>query len=161
MTTAMIAGLSTGCAEAPAPGRCPSIDDPVITLANRRGAAPLRDGDDVEVFPPPQGGVFTELDIGIVGVPLEDLEQLHVTLDSSGSLGLLASVRYLGSAMPMWCTDDDVLQIDDLPIGLEERFAMTDLPVLHGEAAVLEGVAQTRSGEVSVRYEVVLKWTEF
>lgn len=158
---ALLTGLSAGCAEAPAPGRCPSTDDPVITLANRQGSRPFRDGDQVEVFPPPQGGVFTELDVGIVGVPLEDLEQLHVTLDSTGSLGVLATVSYLGSAMPMWCTDDDVLQIDDLPVGLDERFAMTDLPDLHGVAAVLEAVVETRSGEVVVQYDVVLQWTEF
>lgn len=154
---ALLAAL-TGCAEPPETGQCPRTTQPVLTLANREDTGPLADGREVEVFPPPQGGVFTELDVALEGVPLDELEQIEITLESAGPLGMLASVSYPGSALPMWCSDDDVLMIDDLPVGLVDD---AYLPDLHGEAVVIEGRAQTRSGEVSVRYDVQMRWVDY
>jgi len=151
--------FSTACAETPSPGACSNTDAPVLTLANRQVDAPvLRDGDEVDVFPPPQGGVFTELDVGLLGVAPEDLQRLHVTIDSVGSLGRLASASYLEGELLLWCSEDGVLQVEDLPVAFDDAFGLRDL---HGESAALEGRAETAAGEVSTRYEVILWWVDY
>ncbi len=147
------------CAEAPSPGACSSTATPALTMANRQVTAPvLRDGDQVDVFPPPQGGVFTELDVGIRGVAASDLERLEVNIEAVGASGRLASASYLESELLMWCSDDGWLEIEDLPVAFDDAFG---LPDLHGETVVLEGRAETSSGAVSTTYEVVLWWVDY
>lgn len=150
--------LSTGCSEPPAPGECPSSDEPTLAFTNRNETSALVDGAEVEVFPPPQGGIFTELDVSIDGVSPSDLETLLITVESSGGLGTLASVTYRGSQLPWWCSEDDVLLIDDLPVGFADHL---DLPGLDSEPAVLEGTVTTRSGDVTASVDVVLQWVEY
>ncbi len=149
--------LSAGCAEAPSPGQCVSTDEPALTLGSRRGAT-LVDGDELDVFPPPQGGVFTELDVSIVGVAPSDIAQLHVTVESTDTSERFASVTYPGSAIFAWCSEDGIVEIDDLPVGFEDAFG---LPELAGRMAVLDGVLETRSADVSTRIDVVLRWTDY
>src|SRR5690606_28945999 len=71
-----------GCPSAPPPEPCEGEGDPVLTLANRGGGPVLADGVEVDVFPPPQGGVFTELDVVIENLAMSELDYLRVTVDA-------------------------------------------------------------------------------
>lgn len=161
------AGLLAGC---PGPGPDPDPDpepegpcgnadgDPVLALANRGGGTEIADGAEVEVFPPPQGGVFTELDVTIDGLDPNDLDRLVITIVSQETGLFLANVTYLGDVIPLRCTEDEVLVVQYTPVGFIDP---VDLEALDGEAATLTGTLFTARGEFAVTHDVVLRVTDY
>lgn len=109
---------------------------------NRLDESPLEDGSEVPVFPPPQGGVFTELDVRIGGVTQDDLEMIRVRIeDEAGEQ--LANVQYQGAGLPLMCDEDDTLVVLNLPVGFDLSVMLPDLEGV--QANVLLGIdtAQT------------------
>lgn len=152
--------LLAGC-PAPAPsGPCGTDDgDPVLTLGNRGGGPLLTDGADVEIFLPPQGGVFTELDVTIEGLSQSDLEYLHIVFEDRDGGEPLADVRYVGEVLPLLCTeDDDALVVQKMPVGFTDPVVLADLD---GVAATVAGTLETSRGDFSVAYDVVLQAVEY
>lgn len=152
--------LLTGC-PAPAPsGPCGTDDgDPVLSLGNRGGGPLLVDGAEVEIFLPPQGGVFTELDVTIDGLAQSDLESLHIVFEDRDAGEPLADVRYVGEVLPLLCTEeDDALVVQRMPIGFTDPVVLADLD---GVAATVTGTLETSRGDFGVGYEVVLRAVEY
>ena len=152
--------LLGGCPEPPPAGPCAGDGDPVLALANRGAAADLADGDELEVFPPPQGGVFTELDVTIDSMAASELQDFYVRVDAAATGESLATVRYYGETLGMIlrCTEEDLLVVDNVPVGFADALSLTDLD---GVAAVLTGTLETTRGDFETRYEVVLHATEY
>jgi hypothetical protein len=153
------AAVLPGC-PGPAPsGACDSEEgDPVLTLANRGDGAVLDDGVEVEIFLPPQGGVFTELDVTIDGLAQADLDFLHVVFERRDTGESLADVRYIGEVIPLMCTDDDVLVVQYMPVGFTDPVVLADLD---GVAATVTGTLETTRGDFSVAHGVVLHAVEY
>jgi hypothetical protein len=127
-------------------------------LANRGGGTALADGAEVEVFPPPQGGVFTELDVTIEGIALHELEFLRVSVEAADSGQSLAFVRFFGDSIPLLCTEDDVLTLGNMPVAFTDPVQLQDLD---GVQARLTGVLETTRGEFGTGYDVVLRAVEY
>jgi hypothetical protein len=149
-----------GC-PAPAPsGPCGTEDgEPELTLGKRGGGPLLADGADVEIFVPPQLGVFTELDVTLDGLAQTDLESLNITFEDRDTGRSLADVRYLGSAIPFLCTeDDDTLVVQYMPVGFTDPVVLADLD---GVAATVTGTLETSRGDSAIAYDVVLRAVEY
>lgn len=156
-----VVAVASGCpTPPPEEGPCAGDGDPLIMLANRSGGSELGDGDEVEVFPPPQGGVFTELDITIDDMASEELEDMFISVVATDTGEALATVRYFGASLQgvLRCTTDDVLVLDNVPVGFDDGLELSDLD---GVAAVLTGTLQTTRGDFESRYEVVLRATDY
>jgi hypothetical protein len=148
-----------GCPEPAPEGPCASEPgDPVLALANRGGGMAIVDGAEVEVFPPPQGGVFTELDVTIDGLDPDDLERLVVTLVSPDTGRVFADVTYLGELIPLRCTEDDVLEVQRMPVGFIDPVVLEDLD---GVPATLTGTLETTRGDFAITHAVVLRVTDY
>lgn len=158
LSLVLLAG--TGCpGPAPEPeGPCASEGAPTLELANRGGGSVVTDGADVAVFPPPQGGVFTELDVTIDGLAADELDELRIRIVARDTGRNLADVTYLGELVPLMCTDDDVLSLQYVPVGFTDPVQLADLD---GLAAILTGTLVTAQGDVSVMHEVVLRATDY
>lgn len=159
LVLAIASAMLTGCPE-PEPGPCgDEPGDPVLTLANRGGGSELADGADVEIFLPPQGGVFTELDVAIDGLAASDLESLHIVFEHRDTGEPLADVRYLGSVIPLLCSEaDDVLGIQYMPVGFTDPVVLAELD---GVQATLTGTLETTRGDFSVAYDVELRAVDY
>ncbi|MEM7155754.1 MAG: hypothetical protein AAF799_23085 [Myxococcota bacterium] len=142
----------------PEPEPCAGDGDPVLALANRDGEAPLVDGDDVEVFPPPQGGVFTEFDVTIEDMAASELDALWVTIESDGSGDTLATVRFFGEGLPLQCTEEEVLVVDNLPVGFDSSVTLAGLD---GMPVVITATAETSEGNFVSRYDATLRSTDY
>jgi hypothetical protein len=154
-----LATALTGCPEPTPSGPCgPTDGDPVLTLANRGGGPALADGVDVEIFLPPQGGVFTELDVTLEGLAQSELDTLHVVFEDRDTGESLADIRYLGSVIPLMCTEDDVLEVQYMPVGFTDPVVLAELD---GVEATVTGTLETTRGEFSVAYDVVLRAVEY
>ncbi len=151
--------LLTGCPEEPPLGPCASGSEPVLRLANRDGQAELTAGSEVEVFPPPQGGVFAELDVTIDELAAEDLLNLRVTVEDASSGQALATVRYFGNSLPLYCTEDDTLTVNNLPVGFDESIRRAE--ELDGVPVVITGTLELADRVIPERYEVVLRASEY
>jgi hypothetical protein len=148
-----------GCPGPEPSGPCGREDgDPVLTLANRGGGTVLADGVEVEVFPPPQGGVFTELDVTIDGMAADELDQLHVAIEARDTGRSLADVRYVGGIIPLMCTEDDVLAVQYMPVGFTDPVVLAELD---GVEATVTGTLETVQGEFAVMHDVVLRATDY
>lgn len=156
---ALAAALLAGCPEPQPSGPCgPEDGDPVLTLANRGGGPRLADGVDVEIFLPPQGGVFTELDVTIDGLDQSELDTLHVLVEARATGAPLADIRYVGSVIPLLCTDDDVLAVQYMPVGFTDPVS---IDALDGVEATVTGTLETTRGDFSVAHDVVLRAVEY
>lgn len=151
--------LLAGCPAEPS-GPCATEDGtPVLTLANRGDGPRLADGVDVEIFLPPQGGVFTELDVTIDGLAQSDLDFLHIVFDDRDTGERLADVRYLGEVLPLLCTeDDDALEVQYMPVGFTDPVVIAELD---GVEATVTGTLETSRGDVSVAYDVTLRAVDY
>ena len=151
--------LLGGCPEEPEPppDACAGGGEPTIALANRSGGDELADGDEVEVFPPPQGGVFTELDVTVQSLFPERLEYLWVRVVTPGGQEL-AVVRFFGDSIPLRCTQAGHYEIDNLPVGFSDALTLQDLD---GVSATLTGLLETTEGDFETQYEVVLRATDY
>lgn len=156
----LVAVMLAGCPAEPEPsGPCGSeAGDPVLTLANRGGGPVLADGVDVEIFLPPQGGVFTELDVTLEGLAQSELEYLHVVFEDRDTGEPLADVRYLGNVIPLLCTEDDVLEVQYMPVGFTDPVVLAELD---GIEATVTGTLETTRGDFSVTHDVVLRAVEY
>lgn len=155
---AVVALVLAGCPGPDDPEPCAGEGEPVLTLANRGGGTVLADGVQVDVFPPPQGGVFTELDAVIENLGASELEYLRVTIDATDTGEQLAHVRFFGEYIPLQCTEDEVLVVEYLPVGFMESYLLTDLD---GVTARVTGTLETTGGEFSTGYDVVLRATDY
>jgi hypothetical protein len=148
-----------GCPGPEPTGPCGSDGgDPVLTLANRGGGAALADGVEVEVFPPPQGGVFTELDVTIDALDVRELEFLRIDIAATGSGEALSAVRYFGDAIPLRCTEEEVLVVDYLPVAFVDGVILSELD---GVEATVTGTLETTRGDFAVEHDVVLRRTDY
>jgi hypothetical protein len=155
----VLAAALAGCPEPEPSGPCgPEDGDPVLTLANRGGGPRLADGVEVEIFLPPQGGVFTELDVTLEGLAQSELESLHIVVEDRDTGEPLADVRYLGSVIPLLCTEDDVLEVQYMPVGFTDPVVLAELD---GVEATVTGTLETTRGDFSVGYDVVLRAVEY
>lgn len=132
--------------------------DPEIHLADREGAVELSDGDELAVFPPPQGGVFTELDATLVDMRRDELVNLRVDVVNADTGASLAAVRYFGDQIPLSCVEEGLQTIDNLPVGFSEELF---LPDLDGAAVVLTGTLETDRGDFATSYAVTLRATDY
>jgi hypothetical protein len=148
-----------GCPEPQPAGPCGREQgDPVLTLTNRGDGPALADGVEVEVFPPPQGGVFTELDVTIDGLDARELEFLRIDIVAIATGEPLSTVSYFGDAIPLRCTEDGVLVVDYLPVAFMDG---VQLAALDGVQATLTGTLDTTRGDFSVAFDVVLRATDY
>lgn len=156
---ALVPVLLAGCPAGPS-GPCDTEDgNPVLTLANRGGGPRLVDGADVEIFLPPQGGVFTELDVTIDGLAQRDLDYLHIVFEDRDTGERLADVRYLGEVLPLLCTEEgDALVVQYMPVGFTDPVVLAELD---GVVATVTGTLETSRGDVSVAYDVTLRAVEY
>lgn len=150
---------TTACPEPePEPEACAGAGDPVLSLANRDGGDALMAGDEVEVFPPPQGGVFTEFDVTIEDMAASELEALRVTIERDSSGEALATVRFFGEGLPLLCTEEEVLVVDNLPVGFD---ASVTLDGLDGVPVVITATVETADGDFISRYDATLRRTDY
>jgi hypothetical protein len=154
------AAVLPGCPGPEPSGPCGSDEgDPVLTLANRGDGAVLDDGVEVEIFLPPLGGVFTELDVTIDGLGQADLDFLHVVFERRDTGESLADVRYIGEVIPLMCTeDDDVLVVQYMPVGFTDPVVLAELD---GVEATVIGTLETTHGDFSITHDVVLRAVEY
>lgn len=146
------------CPPPPPPdGPCSAAGDPVLMLSNRDGGPELTEGDEVEVFPPPQGGVFTELDVNIDNMAVSELDILRVTIESTAGEEL-ANVGFFSSSLPLRCMESGQLEVDNLPVGLASSVQLTEAD---GVAVQLRGTLETTMGEFESVYDVVLRATDY
>lgn len=149
-----------GCPEDPPGEPCSGPGDPVLTLANRTASVDLATGREVEVFPPPQGGVFAELDVTIADMGMSELEYLRVSIEDVATGEQYATVRYFGESIPLRCVEEDeVLTADNLPVGFVQMYQLDDLD---GKAVVVNGSVETKEEEeFPVQYEATLIRTNY
>lgn len=140
-------------------GACdPGGAEPALDVApNRLSPDALQDGAELPVFNPPQGGVFTELDVSVRGIATEDLLSIGfvVTRDDDD---IIANQRYMGAGLPLMCQSDGSQRIPDVPVGFDLDVVLLDL---EGVPARLEAVVETPDGDVEASADVVLRVIEF
>jgi hypothetical protein len=153
----VLGGLA-GC-PGPESDPCDNDGEPELTLANRGGGTVLADGVEVEIFLPPQGGVFTELDVAIDGLAADDLEHLHVVFEARDTGESLADVRYIGNLIPLLCTEeDDVLVVLRMPVGFTDPVVLAELD---GVETTVTGTLETTRGDFSMMHDVVLHAVDY
>lgn len=124
---------AAGCEDEPSTGACRGEGEPRIELAQRNGETPIVDGADLPIFPPPQGGVWTEIDVRLLGVTVEEIESIRVDVLDAGS-AILASELYLGENLPLLCRVDGSIEIDNMPVGFGD---LSLLEALDGVGATM------------------------
>jgi hypothetical protein len=154
---AVIVAPALGC-PAQGEGACEGDGDLAVELRPNHGdTSPIDAGSAVPIFPPPQGGVFTELDVALRGLVADDLAQLQIriTRDDGASL---ATVTYQGSGLPLLCEDDGSLSVTGLPVG----FSLTyDLEDLDGDAATFTVDVITASQTLTESWPITLTVVEY
>ncbi|MCH9682004.1 MAG: hypothetical protein K0V04_11260 [Deltaproteobacteria bacterium] len=150
--------IGSGCPSDPPPGPCAGGGDVVVTALTRDGTRELVGGDGLEIFPPPQGGVFSEIDLVLEGVSADAIDSLGLTVEVADTNEVLANVRYFGELLPFECNEDDQLTINDLPVGYDESVVLTDAD---GVVVVLTTTVETRGESFSASYDLVLAVTNF
>ncbi len=167
MTRAAAAGfgvvlaLAGGCGEPASDDACDGAGDVVLTARpNRLDLRAIDDDSEVPVFPPPQGGVFTELDVAIAGVAIDDLDRVRVGIDDDSGAPI-ATQEYNGAGLPLVCQSDETigiaLVVADLPVGFDLSAELTELD---GMAATLRLGVDTPDGATDVSWSVVLRQTQ-
>lgn len=139
------------------PEPCAAEGDPIVTPSSRDGVA-LANGDLLDVFPPPQGGVFTELDLAIENVGASEVLFLHVNVAPQAGGPELATVRYFGEALPLLCGDDDLQRIENLPVAFSDAVQLADID---GMPVTLSVRVETEAGEFGETYDLTLQRTDF
>ncbi|MEM9455807.1 MAG: hypothetical protein AAGF11_16625 [Myxococcota bacterium] len=148
-----------GCPADPPAEPCSGSGVPVLTLSNRRAPIDLATGREVEVFPPPQGGVFAELDVTIDDIGITELEYVRVEIEDANTGEPYATVRYFGDSIPLICSQQtDLLEVANLPVGFSLAYTLDDLD---GRAVVVTGSVDTETEEFPVQYEATLVRTEY
>ena len=137
-----------GCTEGPV----------VLELDPARSGFPsLADGGEVPVFIPPQGGIFTELDLSIRGVAIDDIERVHVTIDSEAD-ERLADQLYPGFAVPLLCDGNGTAFVPRMPVRFDEGLVLESLDGVVGELALVVATARV---EHERQFDVRLRVTGY
>ena len=150
--------LLTGCPGGGGDDGGPCGNDGDVTATaqpNRLDTNPVADGSEIPVFPPPQGGVFTELDVRIDGAATDDLELVRIRIEDEAGQQL-ANVQYRAEGIPLMCDEDDTLVVFNLPVGFD---ASVMLPALDGVAATLMLAVDTVDGTFEETWSVTLRVT--
>jgi hypothetical protein len=137
------------------PGPCNGVGDAAIELRERGGDTLLVDGSELPIFPPPQGGVWTEIDVRLLGIAAADVESIRVdVLDEGGAT--LGAELYLGDGLPLACRMDGAIEIDNMPVQLGDLAALEELDgvtatmtttLSHSEGEVVSTIADTLHAE--------------
>lgn len=118
VSAGVIVVLCAGCPEPDSNADCDREGEGAFTLFTRDGSEQLQANGVLEVFPPPQGGVFTELDLRITGIREQNIQSLRIDIIASGG-DPIAGIRYPGEALPWTCESDGTLLFDNVPIGFD------------------------------------------
>jgi hypothetical protein len=158
MRLALILGAAAalGCNPPPSDGCGHGPVDLSIDPA-RIGFPALDDGGEVPVFIPPQGGIFTELDLTVRGVAVADISMVQVTIDSTQGERVADQV-YPGGAVPLLCIGDDTAYVPRMPIRFAEGLVLEELDDVRGDLVL----RIEESGETHERsWSVVLRVTGY
>lgn len=158
---ALLLALLPGCPDDPPPGDCPGGGERDLLISRRDDDAPaLSNGAQLDVFPPPQGGTFTELDVVIAGVAASQIDELRIDVVRSDDGSAIAAQRYTGEAIEFGslCQADDTLLLQNLPIGF---FASVVLEELEGVGVQMSVVLTVGTEEVRQDFDLVLTVTPF
>lgn len=154
---ALTLALAGGCADVPPDDPCGQGDVELLLDPDRPGFPRLEDGGRVPVFLPPQGGVFTELDVIMHGIAIEDVLRIRVTIDPPTG-DLLATQMYQSVGLPMLCLPEGDISIRRLPVGFADGVLLEELDGVEAELAFK---VFTTDGEPERTWDVVLGVTEF
>lgn len=148
-----------GCPDDPPPGDCAGEGDGELIVSRRDDDAPvLVDGDELDVFPPPQGGTFTELDVAIAGLRDDEIDTLRIDIARRDDGSPLAAQRYQGAALPYLCQPDDTLIVQNMPVAFFESVVLNEL---EGVEVSMSVVAEIGDDEVRFDVDLVLVVTSF
>ena len=110
------AGLLSGCEDDP---EVPCIyeGEAMLTLTPRKGMGAL-DGDvtDLPAFPAPQGVPASEVDVELMGVDIDDITTVRVTVVSDGDEGTISDTTYTPQSMGLACLPEGGLFVANLPV---------------------------------------------
>jgi hypothetical protein len=151
-----IAILCLACDDPP-PEVCDGAGDAAVELHQREDPGRIVDGSEVSVFPPPQGGVWTEIDVTLIGVRTDDVTSLRVDIMDEGNV-LLGSEFYLGEGLPLACQMDGTIEIDNMPVGFHDDTVLEDL---EGVEATMTTTLAHAGGEVVDVVAVTLRVGSF
>jgi hypothetical protein len=157
IVVAICVASTLGC-PGPDDGECDGDGDLAIELRPNHGdTSPIDDGSALAIFPPPQGGVFTELDVELRGLAEGELGQLQIriTRDDGASL---STVTYQGSGLPLLCQDGGALSVTGLPVGFDLTYALDDLD---GDAATLTVDVITAGETLTESWPITLTVVEY
>lgn len=139
------------------PTVCNGAGAAAVEVYQRGDADEIIDGSDVPVFPPPQGGVFTELDVRLLGVTTDELVSIRVDVVDGGG-DLLAAQLYAGDGLPLTCRPDASILIEDMPVGFN---ASVDLEELEGVDVTMTVRLAHGGGDTEVERAVTLRVTDY
>jgi hypothetical protein len=152
----LLAALPLGCNPPPTEG-CGHGEIELALDPARGGFPPLSEGGEVPVFIPPQGGIFTELDLVTRGIAVETITFVQVTIDSDAG-ERVAEQPYPGYAVPLLCIGDDTAYVPRMPVRFAEGLVLEALEGVEGE---LELVLEASGAEHTRRWSVVLRVTGY
>lgn len=145
-----------GCQE-PYAGVCDGEGAAGVEVFQRGEPDEVLDGSDVPVFPPPQGGVFTELDVRLLGVTTDEIVSIRVDIFDAGG-DLLAAQLYAGDGLPLACQPDASILIEDMPVGFNASVVLEELEGV--DAAMTIRLAHD-GGDTEVERAVTLRVTDY
>lgn len=149
--------LVSGCPEDPEPGPCDGAGEPAIELRLRSEDTLIVDGSELPIFPPPQGGVWTEIDVRLLGVAVDDVESLRVDVVDGGG-AILGAEFYLGAGLPLACREEGFIEIDNMPVALGD---LSRLEELDGVGATLTTTLTHPGGDTVSTLAVTLRADTF
>ena len=139
-------------------GVCEGEGELAVVLAPNHGdTSPLSDGSTLAIFPPPQGGVFTELDVELSGLRADDLGQLQIRIVRDDGANL-STQTYQGSGLPLLCDDDGSLSVTGLPVGFDLTYTLEELD---GDAATLTVDVITAGETLTESWAITLVVVEY
>jgi hypothetical protein len=158
MRLALILGAAVALACNPAPSDGCGHGTVELSLDPARiGFPALDDGGEVPVFIPPQGGIFSELDLTVRGVAVEDITMVQVTIDSTQGERVADQV-YPEGAVPLLCLGDDTAYVPRMPVRFAEGLVLDELDDVRGDLVL----RIEESGETHERsWSVVLRVTGY
>ena len=157
LASSVLAWSAAACGGDGDPGPCNGVGDPAIELRERNADVLLVDGSELPIFPPPQGGVWTEIDVRLLGIAAADVESIRVdVLDESGAP--VGAELYLGEGLPLACRTDGSIEIDNMPVQLGDLSALEQLD---GVAATMTTTLAHADGDVVLTLAVTLRAEAF
>ena len=124
----LVALAAAACAPSEDPGLCEGIPGQAVELSvsYRFEDSPLEEGDSLPVFVPPQGGIATEVDVGLGGVGLDTVEALRLEITRTSGVSV-AAVTYSGGGLPLECVQDGELRVRGVPVPFADGLTLEAL----------------------------------